>query len=342
MENSLETYLSYRFTKQQLESNAFSRSRVVTEGKTTKNASVDQSTGEMVIQKYITHYQKKHNEAGKHQYQKEKNESLSLSSNDHLLWGNQMKDFQHHRPTEEDLGLKQQIKHCCDVIKTKDELIQSILREQNQLREKVNTIEKLSDKEVQRLSSQIQTKGHELRKMQRLLDGGRTELEGLKTQIRLLVKDAELFKRSICDLVGEKERIQDECEGLRSQFRTEQISKDESVRRQADLERAYGQKAAALNERITEQQSQIDSYKRYVEKLEGDKRTMHANYLYERSQRWSDVTSLQRRQDDELKKINAELRNALGEMKECRLMAKCYVDLLDQKENEIIEVKRWK
>ena len=110
-----------------------------------------------------------------------------------------------------------------------------------------------------------------------------------------------------------KKQSDGEIDKLREQLHAEQTAKDRAVHTQSDITRAAYQKALALDKRIIEQQSQIENYKRDVEKLQNDKKAMYADSVDQRRQAWTDVLTLEHRHDEELKKINGELKSALGE-----------------------------
>lgn len=138
-------------------------------------------------------------------------------------------------------------------------------------------------------------------------------MEGLKTKIHTLLRQADYSKKTIDDLVQAKKQSDSESEELRGQLRAEQLAKDQVVRTQSEITRAAGQQASALDKRITEQQSQIKSYKKDIQKLENDKRAMNGDFIDQRRQAWTNILTLERRHDEELKRINGELKIALGE-----------------------------
>ena len=142
---------------------------------------------------------------------------------------------------------------------------------------------------------------------------GHIELDGLKTKIHTLLKQADFSNKTISDLVDAKKQSDGEIDKLREQLHAEQTAKDRAVHTQSDITRAAYQKALALDKRIIEQQSQIENYKRDVEKLQNDKKAMYADSVDQRRQAWTDVLTLEHRHDEELKKINGELKSALGE-----------------------------
>ena len=75
---------------------------------------------------------------------------------------------------QERTGLEQHIQLQRKVIKAKEERIESMSREQKQLTVKVESYEKRTHAEVLRLTSQVQSRDHDLGKLQRLLATGKT------------------------------------------------------------------------------------------------------------------------------------------------------------------------
>ena len=140
----------------------------------------------------------------------------------------------------------------------------------------------------------------------------------------MLLRQADYSKKTIDDLVQAKKQSDSESDELRGQLRAEQLAKDQAVRTQSETVKAAGQQASALDKRITEHQSQIESYKKDIEKLEKDKRVMNGHLIDQRRQAWTDILTLERRHDEELKRINGELKIALGEQDSVFLNFPCF------------------
>lgn len=90
---------------------------------------------------------------------------------------NQRQNHSSKLAKEESSVLEQHVnqqQHCQTqkVIKAKDEQIELMTREQKRLTEKVDAYEKRTDAEVLRLTALVQSKDHDLGKLQRLLDTG--------------------------------------------------------------------------------------------------------------------------------------------------------------------------
>ena len=144
-----------------------------------------------------------------------------------------------------------------------------------------------------------------------------------------MAKDMFTFKRSPKEM-QKKDKLR-----IKKHFFS--LIKGAALREQAEKDKEI----IMLRERFTEQESIIKTQEQSMEKLESDKRSIHANFIYERNSRLSEWTTMQQSHDADLQRINVELRCALDDTKDCRMMAKYYVELLDQKDNDIDQLKRY-